>query len=81
MSDKMIVPTGEEPAFPFWTQGPTTAPETYYGITMRDWFASMAVKSLIARYYDQEDVTQKDIAKWAYDFADVMLQQREERSQ
>lgn len=28
------------PAFPFACQGPTTAPEFYYGMTLRDYFAA-----------------------------------------
>lgn len=73
----MNIPTGQEPAFPFWTQGPTTGPETYYGMTLRDWFASVAAKALLVCYYDQEDVSGRDIAKWAYEFADEMIAQRD----
>ena len=32
----------DEPAFPFACQGPTTAPEIYYGMTLRDYFAARA---------------------------------------
>jgi len=33
-------------AFPFKYQGPTTAPEIYYGMTLRDYFAAKAPKEI-----------------------------------
>lgn len=31
------------PAFPFFYQGPTTGPEVYYGMSLRDHFAGLAM--------------------------------------
>ena len=39
--------TTNEPAFPSTNQGPTTAPEIYYGITIRDYFAAKAMQSYL----------------------------------
>jgi hypothetical protein len=38
----------DQPAYPFTCQGPTTAPETYYGLTKREYFSSMAMQGLLA---------------------------------
>jgi len=37
----------EQPAYPFAFQGPTTAPETYYGLTKREYFAAMAMQGIL----------------------------------
>lgn len=35
-------------AFPFACQGPTTAPEIYYGMSLRAYFAGQAMQGLLA---------------------------------
>lgn len=57
-------------AFPFWYQGPTTGPEVYYGMTLRDWFAGQALAYI-------RDVNDKVAARRAYGIADAMLRERE----
>jgi hypothetical protein len=61
------------PAFPFECQGPTTAPEIYYGMTLRDYFAAKAMASVIAR---GDDTNRPGMAEWSYAMADAMLAAR-----
>jgi hypothetical protein len=42
---------GNELAFPFACQGPTTGPEFYYGMTKREYFAAKAMQGLLGDYY------------------------------
>lgn len=65
------------PAFPFECQGPTTAPEIYYGMTLRDYFAAKAMAAAMANP-DLNDKSSDDIAFGAYRIADAMLKAREE---
>jgi hypothetical protein len=62
------------PAFPFKCQGPTTGPEIYYGMTLRDYFAAKALEGKLATGETGFD----DIAKRAYKYADAMLKAREQ---
>lgn len=81
----MNIPKGQEPAFPFWTQGPTTGPETYYGITIRDWFAGIALQGILASdhltdiedlpWHHKENIGQ--LAIKSYEVADAMLSERD----
>jgi hypothetical protein len=68
------------PAFPFQCQGPTTAPEFYYGMALRDYFAAKAMQGLIASPRTPlgtvNDVTDQLIAKLSYIMADAMLRAR-----
>ena len=68
------------PAFPFTCQGPTTAPEIYYGMTLRDYFAGQAIIGII----NNQDTLQRAsevlgiptdqiAATGAYEVADAML--------
>jgi hypothetical protein len=63
------------PAFPFKCQGPTTGPETYYGMSLRDWFAGMALQGLM-RHPDSVGEAEDTIAAWSYAAADAMLERR-----
>lgn len=64
-----------EPAFPFACQGPTTGPEFYYGLSMRDYFAAKAVQGFIASpQFTAWSSTM--YAEEAYAIADAMLQER-----
>lgn len=73
----------DEPAFPFQCQGPTTAPEIYYGLSIRDWFAGMALQGLLAANPQAtpnmtEDNVDRLIANECYKTADAMLKARNE---
>lgn len=48
------------------------------GMSLRDWFAGMAIPGICKEFYDHEDVlfTPHDIAREAYDIADAMLEMR-----
>ena len=61
-------------AFPFQCQGPTTGPEFYYGMSLRDYFAAKAMQSLLAC---EGEASTKSVAKAAYFIADAMLRARE----
>ena len=69
--------TTNEPAFPSTNQGPTTAPEIYYGITIRDYFAAkaMQVDYELAKNYSDPD-WRIGVALDAYRMADAMLKAR-----
>jgi hypothetical protein len=56
-------------AFPFACQGPTTGPEFYYGMTLRDYFASNAPVPLKA-------MSVEDHCAYRYRYADAMLAER-----
>ena len=62
-----------EPAFPFVCQGPTTAPEVYYGMSLRDYFAAKALTGLLANPNSQFGLDAADCYSWA----DAMLKERE----
>ena len=63
------------PAFPFACQGPTTAPETYYGMTLRDYFAGSAMQSYLLDK-DRDSCTFEQWAQASYEMADAMLKAR-----
>lgn len=70
-------------AFPFSYQGPTTGPEVYYGLSMRDWFAGLALQGLITEHLQAgnelrttTNTDAKCAALAAYVFADAMLAAR-----
>ncbi len=67
------------PAFPFKCQGPTTAPEFYYGMTLRDWFAAHASENDIAEYrIDDFGQPFPNISRECarYKYADAMIKTR-----
>ena len=79
------------PAFPFKCQGPTTAPEFYYGMTLRDYFATAAMQGIVGSIDSEENYSRlrahaKEIdltvSQWialnAYKQADAMLVERHE---
>ena len=67
--------TINEPAFPSTNQGPTTAPEIYYGITIRDYFAAKAMQSYLLDK-DRDSFTFEQWAEASYEMADAMLEAR-----
>lgn len=70
-------------AFPFKCQGPTTGPEFYYGMSLRDYFAAKALPSAIREMWGDNSLTgatpQADMAMAAYQIADAMLEARKEK--
>ena len=67
------------PAFPT-DNAHQTGPHSYHveGMTLRDWFAGMAMQGFIAAW-GQHDVTDFiEIAHDAYNMADAMLHRREQ---
>ena len=75
MEDQQKIDGG--PAFPFQCQGQTTAPELYYGMSLRDHFAAKAMQAgfsgHIAHYGHDNCWSLSDIATHAYEMADAML--------
>ena len=67
--------TTNEPAFPSTKQGPTTAPESYYGLTIRDYFAAKAMQSYLLDK-DRDSFTFEQWATASYEMADAMLKAR-----
>jgi hypothetical protein len=69
-------------AFPFLHKHPTTGETTLdQGMDLRDWFAGMALQSVIANYID-EDVTKNHqfyTACACYEYADAMMKARENK--
>lgn len=69
------------PSFPFECKGPTTAPEIYYGMTLRDYFAAKAMPQVWSAYQEglhgEPDDLEIYLAKAAYLIADAMLKARE----
>ena len=52
----------------------------YYGISIKDYFASQAMNSIInSDIYD--DLTYRKIAEMSYDIADIMLAERKRRNE
>ena len=60
------------PAFPFKCHGPTTAPEVYYGMSLRDYFAGQALAGFCAAP-SLADTTSDDIAGWCVETADALI--------
>ncbi len=66
----------DEPAFPCQREGVNNeASIVYYsGMTLRDYFASKAMNGLISMGGNQG--TPQECAKYAYEYADAMLEER-----
>lgn len=69
------------PAFPFTCQGPTTGPETYYGMSLRDYFAGQALAGSLADPNclpgsSEGGQTEEGLAQFCYRLADAMLLER-----
>ena len=62
------------PACPFKCQGPTTAPEAYYGMTLRDWFAGQALNGILEPHVGTK--YSQHLASHAYQLADAMIAAR-----
>lgn len=69
------------PAFPFKCQGATTAPEFYYGMTLRDYFAAQALNGYLAgRNSTHVSSRCNDVADACYAYADAMLAARQKEA-
>ncbi len=72
----MSAPDGG-PAFPFKCPGSTTAPEVYYGMTLRDYFAAQALNGYLAgRNCDRDAASRfcvEPVAAACYAYADAVL--------
>ena len=72
------------PAFPFKCQGSTTAPEFYYGMTLRDYFAAQALNGYLAGRNSNRDEASRfcvdPVAAACYAYADAMLAARERKA-
>lgn len=77
------------PAFPFACQWPTTGPEFYYGMTLRDYFAAQIIGHLVSnsnqnpewiRNTGREEQA-RTYAENAYSLADAMIAARERKSE
>jgi hypothetical protein len=66
------------PAFPLNHQAPGMAPEFYYGMTLRDWFAGQALSGIEASQGNSGHFvsTSERVAARAYELADSMLKAR-----
>jgi hypothetical protein len=51
--------------------------QTEYGMDLRDWFAGLAMQSLLNKLDDYNEVDEECLAHDAYSFAHVMLRERE----
>jgi hypothetical protein len=74
----MNTPNDGGPAFPIvaTTGDPRDGVYCANGLSIRDWFAGMALQGLI-RHPDAVGEAEDTIAAWAYAAADSMIQQRE----
>lgn len=66
------------PAFPI-PYGQVTC-ESGKGMTLRDWFAGQALAGLVFHNDYGATISDQDIAKGAYSFADAMITARKEKS-
>ena len=62
------------PAFP---TTPDDEGNGFGGMTLRDYFAAKAMPDLFTKFYDSGFNSEKDFARWAYELADAMIEERE----
>lgn len=71
---------GGGPAFPF-PSGPEPRVDMYHdrweGMSLRDWFAGMALQGMLASWPEGVDLKEGTAAVLAYKFSDAMLAERE----
>lgn len=66
-----------EPAFPCTElDGNGNLYQTFFGMTLRDYFAAKALQSMLATPQQFTDNTPEIAADWAYKFADAMIDKR-----
>ena len=49
-----------------------------HGMTLRDWFAGMALQGIVPCHQGSDAVSDKQLAGWSYELADAMLAARKE---
>ena len=69
----------DKPVQAFPAQGDGTETWAEPGMTLRDWFAGMAMSGDLCHGIDS--CTDSKLAEWAYRVADAMLKAREEEGQ
>ena len=67
----------KRPPFAFPDTQPLN-PYAEHGMTLRDYFAAQILNGHMSNSFEDEREL-KDIAKWAYKFAEAMLDAREQR--
>jgi len=84
MTTPMQKSTDGGPAFPLRSErqsGPfETEVTTYFGMSIRDWFAGHALAGILASLAGEKGQIpniEKSVAESAYDYADAMLKARE----
>lgn len=67
-------------AFPIVESHPTYGTRIESGMSLRDWFAGMALQGNLAGVSGNDDFTvnAKSMANWCYELADAMLAERKE---
>ena len=62
---------------------PVTSPDgdVFSGLSLRDWFAGMAMQAIINQSYGASDDSWDALASDSYDAADAMLRAREEQAE
>ena len=64
------------PAFPYsYEVTPRVERHTYFGMTLRDYFAAKAMHAHIT-HDGSDDICESGVARWAYEMADAMLAER-----
>ena len=67
------------PAFPIQVNHEDIDVKDYYGLSMRDWFAGMALQGYLAgRNYNAGQYAPASVARDCYGYADAMLAARKE---
>ena len=64
------------PAFPVLDTGPDYYPNFRPGMSLRDWFAGQALQGMAVTLIREKVFDQKEVARWAYGYADAMLAAR-----
>ena len=83
----MMPPNDGGPAFPYAQRLPSGNIDTVHqnpGLSIRDWFAGMALQGLLAGRHTvkamvtgittpNRDMSQDEVSEWTYSYADAML--------
>ena len=72
----MSTPQDGGPAFPYWN----LAENTNHGITLRDWFAGMAMQGMLSNP-DFNGASDASVAGFAFRQADAMIEGRERKEE
>jgi hypothetical protein len=64
-----------QPAFPVFDRSGAYSP----GMSLRDWFAGMALSGMLADSEVTESIEASGLASWAYTLANAMLAERQKQ--